>query len=108
MFDANEKALALDFARRLSARDYAAAHTMLSAAARSRTTLDQLQADFERMIPLDWGDVDPIALEEGPLWNDQFLYVVLGGAVYSEAIMIHAFAVDAGTPGIDSFEFGRP
>jgi hypothetical protein len=108
MFTDKQQALALDFARSLSARDYASAYEMLSAAAKSRTTLEQLRSDFETMIPLDWGAVEPLALEENPLWNDRFLYVVLGGAIYSEAIIVDAFALEAGAPRIDGFQFGRP
>jgi hypothetical protein len=108
MFDDHQKALALDFARRLSARDYATAYGMLSSAAQARTTLEQLRSDFEDMISLDWGAVEPIALEENELWNELFLYVVLGGAIYSEAVIVDAFALEHGAPRIDSFQFGRP
>ena len=108
MFDQAQKTMALSFARALAARDYGQAYGMLSAAAQARMTLDALRDDFTAMIPLDWGDVDPIALVEDPAFDEIFLYVVLGGPVYSEAVMIEAFTAEHGTPKIERFQFGRP
>ena len=108
MFDNTEKVVALEFARSLANRDYSKAYSMLSQSAQSRITQDQLREQFEAMIPLDWGDVDPIELEENPAWDDMFVYIVLGGDVYSEAIIINSFADEAGSPTVELFEFGRP
>jgi hypothetical protein len=108
MFDQTQKSKALEFARLLGARDYAQAYSMLSVSARSATTVDALREQFEAIIPLDWGDVSPIELQENPAWDEMFLYVVLGGSVYSEAIIISAFASENGQPRIDAFQFGRP
>jgi len=108
MFDQKQKSLALDFARSLSKRDYRQAYKMLSLNAQSQLTEDGLREQFESMIPLDWGDIDPIQLEENPAWDEMFLYVVLGGDSYSEAIIVNSFASDDEIPKIDSFQFGRP
>ena len=108
MFDQEQKTLALEFARSLAKRDYRRAYNMLSLDAQSQLTEDGLREQFESMIPPDWGDVDPIELEENPAWDEVFLYVVLGGEVYSEAIIVNSFASDNEIPKIDSFQFGRP
>ena len=108
MFDQKQKSLALDFARSLSKRDYRQAYNVLSLNAQSQLTEDGLREQFESMIPLDWGDIDPIELEENPAWDEMFLYVVLGGDSYSEAIIVNSFASDEEIPKIDSFQFGRP
>jgi hypothetical protein len=108
MFDETQKTVALEFARSLAARDYAQAYSMLSLNAQSRMSLDAMREQFEAMIPLDWGDVDPVELEENPAWDGLFIYVVLGGPVYSEAIIISSFASEVGKARVETFEFGRP
>ena len=108
MFDQNQKTLALEFARTLAKRDYGQAYHMLSLNAQSQLTEDGLREQFESMIPPDWGDVDPIELAENSAWDEMFLYVVLGGDGYSEAIIVNSFASDDEIPKIDSFQFGRP
>jgi cell filamentation protein len=37
-----------------------------------------------------------------------FIYIVLGGDIYSEAIIVYSFVVEDGLHKIDRFEFGRP
>ena len=106
MFDPTQKQRALDFAHALSRRDYASAYALCSNKLKSQITAEKLQEDFEDMIPLDWGAIDPIELMENEAFP--FLYVVLGGDVYSEAIIIDAFATEDGVEKIDNFEFGRP
>lgn len=106
MFDQTQKTLALDFARALSQRDYSAAHEMCSNNLKSRVNVDSLREEFERIIPLDWGPVDPIELEEQA--DFPFVYVVLGGDVYSEAIIISTFVTENDIAKIDNLEFGRP
>jgi hypothetical protein len=108
MFDATQKAVALDFARTLAARDYARAYTMLSASLRSELTAGAMQERFELMIPLDFGDVAPIEIVSDPSWDAMFVYVSLGGPIYSEAIIVSAFAEENGRQTIDAVEFGRP
>jgi hypothetical protein len=87
MFDQIQKSLALEFARSLAQRDYAQAYNMLSQNAQSQMNVDIRREQFEAMIPLDRGDVNPIQLEENPAWDEMFVYVVLGEPVYSEAII---------------------
>ena len=106
MFDPTEKTLALDFAHALVRRDYPAAHAMCSRRLQARLDVATLREQFERMIPLDWGQVDPIKLEESDEWP--FVYVVLGGDGYSEAIFIASFTLEDGQARIDAVEFGRP
>ena len=108
MFTPNQKALALDFARALAARDYTRAHAMLGSGARARLSESTLRAHFEAMIPLDWGEVAPIELLSDPMVESVLVYVVLGGPVYSEAIVISSFVDEHGEPKIDECEFGRP
>ena len=108
MFDQNQKNLALEFARSLAKRDYDRAYNMLSLSAQSQWTEDALREQFESIIPQDWGDVDPIQLEENPAWDEMFVYVVLGGDTYSEAIIVNSFAFESDLPKIDNFQFGRP
>jgi hypothetical protein len=50
--------------------------------------------------------VNPIELEKRDEWP--FVYVVLGGDVYSEAIIIESFTLEDGQARIDAVEFGRP
>ena len=64
MFDPTQKTLALDFARALVRGDYPAAHAMCSRRLQARLDTTALREQFERMIPLDWGQVDPIELED--------------------------------------------
>jgi hypothetical protein len=108
MFDDAQKTLAVTFARALAARNYAQAYDMLSAAAQSRISVEALRETFESMIPPDWGEVNPIELQESPYTAGRLLYVVLGGPVYSEAVIVHGFTTEDGTPKIDNFELGRP
>jgi len=107
MFDTTQKSRGLEFARSLATRDYAQAYSMLSSNSQSRISLDNLRDQFEAMIPLDWGEVDPIELQESPAWDEIFLYVVLGGSMYSEAIIITSFANESGEEKLEAFEFGR-
>lgn len=108
MFDQEQKKLALKFARSLATRSYEQAYGMLSRDVQSQITLDAMRAQFESMIPLDWGEVDLIDLEENPAWDEMFLYVVLGGDTYSEAIIISSFESSSNVLKINSFQFGRP
>ena len=106
MFTDDQRHLALKFAESLSRRKYDIAYSMCSKSLQSQTSIDKMRSDFERMIPLDWGKVDPIEIED----NDQlpFIYVVLGGDVYSEAIIIPSFVLENNESKINEYEFGRP
>ena len=108
MFDQAQKDVALSFARAVAAKDYAKAYGMLSASAQSRTKPDQFRADVEQMLPPELGRVEPIEIVEDPAWADTFIYVALGGEVYSEAVMVEAVASEDGVLKVDRFQFGRP
>ncbi|MDA9982851.1 DUF3887 domain-containing protein [Gammaproteobacteria bacterium] len=106
MYTQEEKELALDLAYKLKIRDYESAYAMLSANLKSNLSTAELRQSYEQMIPQDWGEIDPIELMEGE--DFPYLYVVLGGDVYSEAIIIDRFVVEDGQARIDRLEFGRP
>lgn len=106
MFTDKDKELALDFAYNLEKRDYDSAYAMLSTDLQHRLSGAEFRQRYEQMIPQDWGEIDPIELLESKEFP--FVYVVLGGDVYSEAIIIDRFIVEGGHTKIDSFEFGRP
>jgi hypothetical protein len=105
-FDQDQKTTALKFARALAGRDYAAAHALCSNEYREQCGAGFLGQEFERIVPLDWGEIDPIELVD--LGGIPFIYIQLGGDVYSEAIMINSFVSENEQTKIASFEFGRP
>jgi hypothetical protein len=72
----------------------------------SDISMDALVAAFKDVIDDDWGPIDPLEVDDSEDWP--FIYVVLGGDVYSEAILITAWATEDGQPKIDGFELGRP
>jgi hypothetical protein len=106
MFTAEQKAIALAFAQQLVNEAYDAAHAMLSQRLQSDISMDALVAAFKDVIDDDWGPIDPLEVDDSEDWP--FIYVVLGGDVYSEAILITAWATEDGQPKIDGFELGRP
>ena len=109
MFNSVQKSLALQFTHHLVNGNYNDAYGMLSQNLQSEISIENLQADFERMIDAEWGKVDPIEiLDDENDYDYDFIYIVLGGEIYSEAICIDSFVVEAGDYKIDSFEFGRP
>ena len=106
MFTEDEKNLALELAYKLEQRDYDAAYGMLSTNFQTSLSASEFRRLYEQMIPQDWGEIDPIELmddEDYPL-----VYVVLGGDVYSEAIIIDRFVFENDSTKIDHLEFGRP
>ena len=105
---------ALAFAEALGRRDYPAAYALTSSDYRARTTVDRMRADFETMIPPDWGPIGPIevglTMEEWPEKEPSDLgwaYVSIGGEVYSEAVTV-VVTLEGGEPRIRSVEWGRP
>jgi len=106
MFDDIQKTTALDFALTLTKRDYTSAYAMCSKNIKSGLSEAELQEEFEKMIPLDWGDIKPVALEDNA--DFPFVYVALDGDTHSEAIVIDAFQTEGGQVKIDEFGFGRP
>ena len=117
-FQSAEKASCVDlasrFTRALTSRDYEQALSMVSNTRRSTITLQGLQQDFERMIPGDWGETEPLEAHLLPVWKADYqpediaiVYVSIYGDVYSEAVIVSC-VLDAGAPAIGDFEFGRP
>ena len=105
-FDQNEKTTTLSFAHALAERDYVAALGLCSHEIESQISPEALCIEFEKIVPLDWGEVAPIELEENDVFP--FVYVVLGGDIYSEAIIIHSFVTEGGQTKIGNYELGRP
>jgi len=106
MFNQNEKTTALLFARTLADRDYIAALALCSDDLNSKLNDRMLGEEFEAIIPLGWGKIYPIELEENSAFP--FVYITLGGDVYSEAIIVHSFVTENGQVKIAGFELGRP
>lgn len=112
--DPKASELGLRFTKTLAARDYAAAHAMLTDACRRRIPLATMQAEYERMIPLGWGSTDPIeVVTTMGDWPSRapgdlgWVYVSIGGDTYSEAVTL-VVTDDNGTPRIRDIEWGRP
>ena len=112
MGDHKQVALALTGA--LAARDYHAAYALTSRAYRESTTVHDLQAAFEAIVPIDWGAVGPIDVGEtlddwpGREPSDAgWVYVSVGGDVYSEAVIVVVTRED-GELRVRGAEFGRP
>ena len=106
MFDQDQRTTAILFAQKLVARDYRAALELCSEELKSSLNERGLREAFEAIIPLDWGKVDSIRPEENGAFP--FVYITLGGDVFSEAVIVHSFATENGQAKIASFELGRP
>ncbi|MBC8006787.1 MAG: hypothetical protein H7X76_01930 [Prolixibacteraceae bacterium] len=110
----NYKSLALQFVTSLAKRDYAAAYRVTSKEYQTRTSLDQMRAGFEAIVPEDWKIVGPIEVgntmenwpEKRPL-DVGWAYVSVGGDVYSEAVTVIVTS-EAQALRVRSVEFGRP
>jgi hypothetical protein len=64
MFNQIQQETALQFARKLAERDYPAALALCSGDLGFSTSAEKPGAGFEAIVPLDWGEVDPIELME--------------------------------------------
>jgi hypothetical protein len=107
-------AVAVNFAGALARRDYSAAYAMTSGEYQRRTTMADMQAAFEAIVPTDWPTVGPVELGlTMDTWPDKrpadvgWAYVSVGGDGYSEAV-IAVVALEGDTLKIRSVEFGRP
>ncbi len=85
MFNQEEKELALELAHKLEQRDYDSAYAMLSTSLQGSLNATDFRQRYDQMIPQDWGKIDPIELVDTE--DFPFLYVVLGGDVYSERLI---------------------
>lgn len=108
------KTAALTFAKRLATRAYDEAYAMTGREYRDEVPLERLKADFEAIVPLDWGAAEPIEIAQAmDRWTGQrdtdvlWVYVSIGGDVYSEAVTV-VLAPEDGEPRIREVGFGRP
>ena len=106
--------IALEFAKLLAKREYPKAYEMMSRGYRERTTAEQLRASFETIVPDDWGSTGPIEVGQTMTrWPGKqaadlgWVYVSIGGDVYSEAITV-VVTSESGIARIRDVEFGRP
>jgi hypothetical protein len=106
--------VALAFTKALAARDYDAAYALTSRAYRDGTSLKAMTDAFEAIVPPDWQSVGPI--EAGVTMDDWpgreasdagWVYVSVGGDVYSEAVTVIVTRED-GDLSVRAVEFGRP
>lgn len=108
------RSAALSFTQHLAEGAYEAAYAMTSQEYRTAVTLEQMKDEFEAIVPLDWGDIDPIEIVEtmsdrpaqrgsDPEW----ITVSIGGDVYSESLNL-MFALEDDEPRIREIGFGRP
>ena len=104
----------LTFAKALASRDYATAYAMTASAYHRSTTLDQMRAAFEAIVPTDWRTVGPVAvggvMETWPAKQPSdvgWAYISIGGDVYSEAVTV-VVMLEADTLKVRTVEFGRP
>ena len=108
------KEVALRFVRALASRDYATAYAMTGRHFQERTTLKHMQAEFEAILPLDWGPTEPIevgpTMDQWPTKQESdvgWVYVSIAGDVYSEAVSV-VVTEESGELAIRDVEFGRP
>lgn len=106
--------LALQFGKDLAHRNYNAAYRLASRELRSEMSAEEMQEGFERVVPPDWGETDPVELSKVMHdWTGRRLgdviwaYVTIYGDVYSEAITFVVTYEDEQLR-IRSLEFGRP
>jgi hypothetical protein len=106
--------VALLFAKALSAREYPIAYAMTSEQFRRNHTAEDLKAQFEAIVPPDWGAIGPIEVGQTMThWPTKqqsdlgWAYVSIGGNVYSEAVIVVVTSTN-GNPQIREVEFGRP
>ncbi|KOR31750.1 hypothetical protein TI05_11625 [Achromatium sp. WMS3] len=106
MFNDNQKQVAIKFAESLSQRKYDIAYSMCSKDLQSKSSVDEMKNNFEQIIPTNWGNIDPIEIVD----NNQFpfIYIVLGGDIYSESIIISSFISENNEIKINEYELGRP
>ena len=108
------EAIALEFAELLAERQYAKAYAMTARDYRKGTSVEQLQAAFETIVPTDWGPMGPIEVGHTmTVWPGKqpadrgWAFVSIGGDVYSEAITVIVTS-EQGEAKIREVEFGRP
>lgn len=108
------KDTALKFSNLMSSQNYSDAYEMTSKKFKKSFSAKEMQSSFEYMIPNDWGEVSPIEVRETmTLWPAKessdiaWVYVILGGEVYSEALTLIVTSEDDSLK-IRDIEYGRP
>jgi hypothetical protein len=107
------KELALAFTEALAARDYKAGYKLTSRDYQNTTSLADMQAAFEVIVPRDWPPGPIVAGQTMDDWPGRepsdvgWVYVSIGGAVYSEAITV-VVTLEDGVHKVRAVEFGRP
>jgi hypothetical protein len=111
---ADYRQIALEFTRSLAAREYPKAYAMMSHGYRQNRTVDELRSGFEAIVPRDWGAIGPIEVGQAMTsWPGKqpsdvgWAYVSIGGAVYSEAVIV-VVTSENGETRVREVEFGRP
>ena len=106
--------LAIEFVRALANREFVTAYDLTTADFRSACSCEEMQNEFESIVPEDWGVIDPI--EIGTSMDDwpgkskddiKWVYVVIGGDAYSEAVIL-VTAQQSGILRVRQVEWGRP
>jgi len=111
---ATSEALAIEFVRALANREYVTAYDLTASEFRSVFSCEEMQNEFESIVPEDWGAIDPIEIGTtmddwpGKLEDDiKWVYVVIGGDMYSEAVVL-VTAQQSGILRVRQVEWGRP
>lgn len=106
--------VALSFARNLAERAYESAYELTAREYRAANSVEVMRDAFELIVPLDWGNADPIeTVQTMDTWPGKrasdlmWVYVSIGGDVYSEGLAAILTAEDD-QPRIREVEFGRP
>lgn len=104
----------LTFAGALAGRDYSTAYAMTSSDYQRSTTLDEMRAAFEAIVPPEWRTVGPVevglVMETWPTKQPSdvgWVYISIGGDVYSEAVTVVVMA-EGDTLKVRTVVFGRP
>jgi hypothetical protein len=107
-------AAAKEFTRALCAREYDRAYEMTSARFRQGSDRDKLKTDFEAIVPLDWGETDPLEVTQTlTSWPSKrasdvgWAYVGISGETYSEGLTI-VIELENHALRVAEVEFGRP
>lgn len=106
--------VALNFAKALTKGDFASAYAMTSSDFQRRVPLEEMRAGFEALVPAGFGDVTSVDVGHTmESWPDKqpsdagWVYVSIGGDVYSEAVIVVVTTEDESLK-VRDVAFGRP
>jgi hypothetical protein len=107
-------AVALEFTTALLHRDFGRAYAMTSQEYQRGTSVEQMRAGFEAIVPTAWRTTAPPEVTQTLAnWPDKrasdvhWAYVGISGDAYSEAVTVVVMLEDD-TLRIRTVEFGRP